>query len=57
MRRMMIKNLKGMDMDAMDKDPNAPLETAASKAAAAKQAKKLKPTRGGGGGFGAAPSN
>ena len=56
MRRMMIKNLKGMDMDAMDKDPNAPLETAASKAAAAKQAKKLKPTRGGGGGFGAPSS-
>jgi len=51
MRRMMIKNLKGMDMDAMEKDPNAPLETAQTKAMAAKAQKKLKPTRGGGGGL------
>jgi signal recognition particle subunit SRP54 len=53
MRRMMIKNLKGMDMDAMERDPQAPLETAQAKAMAAKAQKKIKPTRGGGGGFGA----
>jgi signal recognition particle subunit SRP54 len=52
MRRMMQKNLKGMDMEQMENDPSAPLETTAAKAAAAKAAKKLKPTRGGGGGFG-----
>ena len=53
MRKMMMRNLKGMDIDLMDKDPNAPVQTAASRAAQAKKEKKMKPTRGGGGGFGA----
>jgi signal recognition particle GTPase len=26
MRKMMIKNLKGMDMDAMEADPDAPMQ-------------------------------
>jgi hypothetical protein len=37
----------------MDKDPNAPIQTQSDKLAAAKKEKKMKPTRGGGGGFGA----
>lgn len=52
MKRIMMKNLKGMDMDAMENDPMSPLETQQSKNMAAKAQKKLKPTRGGGGGFG-----
>ena len=52
MRSMMRKQMKGMDMDAMDGDPNAPMQTLQAKKQAAKAQKKLKPTRGGGGGFG-----
>jgi len=51
MRRMMAKNLKGMDMDA--NDPNAPMMTQQAQAAEAKKARKKKASRGGGGGFGA----
>jgi hypothetical protein len=53
MKKMMMKNLKGMDIDLMDSDPNAPVQTMAAKAAQAKKDKKIKPTRGGGAGFGA----
>ena len=52
MRKLMMRNLKGMDIDLMDKDPNAPVQTMASKSAQARKEKKMKPTRGGGGGFG-----
>ena len=52
MRKMMVQQLKGMDIDAMGNNPDAPLETMASKKAKEKEMKKLKPTRGGGGGFG-----
>mmetsp|Transcript_20679 Transcript_20679/g.46005 ORF Transcript_20679/g.46005 Transcript_20679/m.46005 type:complete len:106 (+) Transcript_20679:1-318(+) len=52
MRRMMSKNLKGMDMDASNGDPNAPMVTQAARAAEAKKNRKIKPSRGGGGGFG-----
>lgn len=41
-----------MDMDAMDSDPNTPLQTEKSKLIQQKKEKKMKPTRGGGGGFG-----
>jgi len=50
MKKMMMKNLKGMDMDAAD--PNQPMQTQQAMAAQAKKEKKLKPTRGGGAGFG-----
>lgn len=42
--------LQGMDMDAAD--PNQPMQTQQAMAAQAKKEKKLKPTRGGGSGFG-----
>lgn len=45
--------IQGMDMNAMEADPNAPMQTMQAKAAQAKKDKKVKPTRGGGGGFGA----
>lgn len=54
MKKMMMRNLKGMDMDVMEQDPNAPMQTMAAKAAQAKKDKKMKPTRGGGAGFGVA---
>ena len=41
-----------MDIDAMGTDPNAPIQTEQAKMAQARKDKKLKPTRGGGGGFG-----
>ena len=53
MRRMMMRNMKGIDLDMMDQDPNAPVQTLAAKKELARKEKKLKPTRGGGGGFGA----
>ena len=43
---------QGIDIDAME-DPNAPVQTPQAAMADAKKAKKMKPTRGGGGGFGA----
>lgn len=39
-------------MNAMEADPNKPMQTAQDKAAQAKKDKKVKPSRGGGGGFG-----
>lgn len=51
MRKMMIKNLKGIDIDAMD-DPNGTVQSPQAQLAQAKKDKKMKPTRGGGGGFG-----
>lgn len=45
-RIMMQKQMKGVDLDAMSNDPNAPLVMKTGKA------KKEKLTRGGGGGFG-----
>jgi len=50
MKKMMMKNLKGMDMDASE--PDQPMQTQQAMAAQAKKEKKLKPTRGGGAGFG-----
>lgn len=44
---------QGMDMNAMEADPNAPMQTMKAKQAQEKKDKKVKPTRGGGGGFGA----
>lgn len=52
MRRMMAKQLKGMDIDAMDANPDTAMQTQSAKNAEAKKQKKLKPSRGGGGGFG-----
>jgi signal recognition particle subunit SRP54 len=49
MRKMMKQNMKGMDMDAMEQNPDQPMETERGKE---KKSKKIKPTRGGGGGFG-----
>lgn len=40
-----------MDIDSMGSDPNAPVQTERAKIAEAKREKKMKPTRGGGGGF------
>ena len=31
MRKMMQQNLKGMDLDAMESDPNTPLQTETAK--------------------------
>ena len=44
---------QGMDMNAMEADPNAPMQTLKAKQAQEKKDRKVKPTRGGGGGFGA----
>ena len=52
MKKMMQKNLKGIDIDNMS-DPNAPVETSQSRKMKEKESKKVKPSRGGGGGFGA----
>ena len=52
MRSMMRKNLKGMDMDAMEANPDQPMMTVAQKKATAKASRKVKASRGGGGGFG-----
>ena len=52
MRSMIRKNMKGMDLEAMEANPDQPMQTLQQKKAAAKAAKKLKPSRGGGGGFG-----
>lgn len=52
MRKMMVQQLKGMDLEG--KDPNAPLVTMKEKLAMEKKNRKAKPSRGGGAGFGAA---
>merc|ERR1711871_1041174 len=52
MKKMMLKNMKGMDLDQMEQDPNAPVQTMASRKAEEKKLRNMKPTRGGGGGFG-----
>ena len=52
MRSMMRKNLKGMDMDAMEANPDKPMQTIDQQKAAAKASRKVKASRGGGGGFG-----
>ena len=52
MKKMMLKNMKGMDLDQMEQDPNAPVQTMASRKAEEKKMRNMKPTRGGGGGFG-----
>ena len=44
---------KGMDMNAMEADPNAPMQTMKAKQEQERKDRKVKPTRGGGGGFGA----
>ena len=41
-----------MDLDALEKDPNAPMQTMQAKKLEAKKARNLKASRGGGGGFG-----
>lgn len=55
MRKMMVKNLKGMDLDAQV-DPNAPISMKSEQqgfdAGSSPKRKKIKATRGGGGGFG-----
>mmetsp|Transcript_27658 Transcript_27658/g.26468 ORF Transcript_27658/g.26468 Transcript_27658/m.26468 type:complete len:539 (+) Transcript_27658:39-1655(+) len=51
MRKMMMKNLKGMDMNAMEQDPNVPMQTTQQRAIQEKKDRKTKATRGGGGGF------
>jgi hypothetical protein len=43
---------KGMDMNAMEADPNAPMQTLKAKQEQERKDRKVKPTRGGGGGFG-----
>lgn len=48
-----IIHRQGMDMNAMEADPNAPMQTLKAKQAQEKKDRKVKPTRGGGGGFGA----
>eukprot|EP00597_Dinobryon_sp_UTEXLB2267_P003471 CAMPEP_0170069744 /NCGR_PEP_ID=MMETSP0019_2-20121128/8305_1 /TAXON_ID=98059 /ORGANISM="Dinobryon sp., Strain UTEXLB2267" /LENGTH=484 /DNA_ID=CAMNT_0010277867 /DNA_START=136 /DNA_END=1586 /DNA_ORIENTATION=- len=53
MRRMMVQQLKGMDLDSTANDPNAPMITMKERLAQEKKARKVKPSRGGGGGFGA----
>jgi len=53
MRKMMRQNMKGINMDDLDSDPTKPVQTEAARLAQQKKEKKLKPTRGGGGGFGA----
>jgi signal recognition particle subunit SRP54 len=55
MKKMMQKNLKGIDIDNMS-DPNTPVETLQGKKLKEKESKKIKPSRGGGGGFGAKSS-
>eukprot|EP00607_Mallomonas_marina_P011127 CAMPEP_0182424974 /NCGR_PEP_ID=MMETSP1167-20130531/11281_1 /TAXON_ID=2988 /ORGANISM="Mallomonas Sp, Strain CCMP3275" /LENGTH=403 /DNA_ID=CAMNT_0024605227 /DNA_START=410 /DNA_END=1621 /DNA_ORIENTATION=+ len=52
MRRMMAKNMKGMDIDGMSNDPAASVTTPVSLQQQRKKEKKMKPTRGGGAGFG-----
>ena len=52
MKKMMLKNMKGMDLDQMEQDPNAPMQTMASKKAEEKKQRNMKASRGGGGGFG-----
>ena len=52
MRKMMLKNMKGMDLDELERNPDAPLQTMASKKAEEKKQRNMKATRGGGGGFG-----
>ena len=52
MRKMMVQQLKGMDLE--NNDPNAPMVTMKEKLAQEKKNRKLKPSRGGGAGFGAA---
>eukprot|EP01036_Dinobryon_divergens_P033287 gene33287-43040_t len=52
MRKMMVQQLKGMDLE--NNDPNAPMITMKEKLAQEKKNRKLKPSRGGGAGFGAA---
>ena len=52
MKKMMQRNLKGMDVDAVNSPEGAPMKTEGMLKAEAKQAKKIKPSRGGGSGFG-----
>ena len=53
MRKMMKSQMKGIDMDAMENaDPNDPNASVMVSPRENKKRKKLKPTRGGGGGFG-----
>ncbi len=52
MKKMMMKNLKGMDIEAMSDDPDSPVQTMAEKKRQMKKDKKIKASRGGGGGFG-----
>ena len=51
MKKMMKSNLKGMDIEAMGDDGGQPVQTMAAKKQMDKQKRKLKATRGGGGGF------
>jgi hypothetical protein len=46
--------LQGIDLDRLEKDPNAPIMTSKEQAINEKKQKKMKSTRGGGGGFGKA---
>ena len=52
MKKMMNKNMKGMDLDAMEANPDAPMQTLQVKKELERKQRNLKPTRGGGGGFG-----
>jgi hypothetical protein len=40
-----------MDMNAMEQDPNVPMQTTQQRAIQEKKDRKMKATRGGGGGF------
>ena len=51
MKKMMLKNLKGVDIDAMGGHGDQPMETMASRKALDKQKRKSKVSRGGGRGF------
>ena len=52
MKKMMNQNMKGLDLDQLEKDPNTPMQTLAAKKEEERKKRNLKPTRGGGGGFG-----
>lgn len=51
MRKIMRQNLKGMDIDAMEANPDAPMQTASAQMASERKNRKVKSSRGGGGGF------
>jgi len=46
MKKMMNKNMKGMDLDALEKDPNTPMQTMQAKKEEERKKRNLKPTRG-----------